>query len=251
MIARTFGSGDGCPQMHTRFIDQFDVVLLDVSHTFMFDVDRFSDTEDYGATYRQIGGSLLSDGEVRRIISALFDNMLADYENPSCYDSFPPVSSYLKGMSELENFSADEIQLLARVFAMHEVGTIPATHTKALHRLHETHRLGVISNIWSSSDLYLREFERVGIRNLFDVIIFSSDHSCIKPSPYIFAKAIEVFDVDRAKIVFVGDSLKRDIAGAKAAGLSSVWINADVSQINQGTLVPEFITKDLQDLIER
>lgn len=37
--------------MHTRFIDQFDVVLLDVSHTFMFDVDRFSDAEDYGATY--------------------------------------------------------------------------------------------------------------------------------------------------------------------------------------------------------
>ena len=49
--------------MHTRFIDQFDVVLLDMSHTFMFDVDRFSDTEDYAATYRQVGGNLLSDEE--------------------------------------------------------------------------------------------------------------------------------------------------------------------------------------------
>ena len=237
--------------MPTRFIDQFDVVLLDVSHTFMFNVDRFSDTEDYGATYRQIGGNLLSDGEVRRTISALFNNMLADYENSSCYNSFPTVFSYLRSMSELKDFSADEIRLLAQVFAMHEVGTISATHVKVLHRLHETHRLGIVSNIWSSNDLYLREFERVGIRNLFDVIIFSSDHSCIKPSPYIFAKAIEVFDVDRSTIVFVGDSLKHDIAGAKAAGLSSVWINADVSEINQGIPVPEFIIKDLQDLIER
>ena len=237
--------------MHTRFIDQFDVILLDVSHTFMFDVDRFSDIEDYGVTYRQIGGNLLSNEEIRRIISALFDNMLADYENPNCYDSFPPVSSYLRVLPESKDLPVGEIRLLAQVFAMHEVGTIPATHTKALYRLHETHRLGVVSNIWSSSDLYLREFERVGIRNLFDVIIFSSNHSYIKPSPYIFAKAIEALDVDRAKIVFVGDSLKHDIAGAKAAGLSSVWINTDVSQIDRSTPVPELVIQDLQDLIER
>ena len=237
--------------MCTRFIDQFDVVLLDVSHTFMFDVDRFSDTENYGATYRQIGGSLLSNGEIHRTISALFGNMLADYADPNYYDSFSSVFSYLRVLPESKNLPVDEIRLLARVSAMHEVGTIPTTHAKALHRLHETHRLGIVSNIWSSKDLYLREFERVGIRNLFDVIIFSSDHSCIKPSPHIFAKAIEALDVDRSKIVFVGDSLKRDIAGAKAAGLSSVWIHTNVSPIGQSTPVPEFIIKDLQDLIER
>ena len=237
--------------MHTRFIDQFDVVLLDVSHTLMFDVDRFSDTEDYGATYRQIGGNLLSNTEIHGIITALFDRMLADYEDPSCYDSFPPVFSYLKVLPESANLAVGEIRLLAQVFAMHEVGTIPATHAKALRRLHETHRLGIISNIWSSNDLYLREFERVGIRNLFDVIIFSSDHSCVKPSPYIFAKAIETLDVNRSKIVFVGDSLKHDIAGAKAARLSSVWISRDASQIDQSNLGPELIIKDLRDLIER
>ncbi len=237
--------------MHARFIDQFDVVLLDVSHTFMFDVDRFSDTEDYGTTYRQIGGNLLSNGEIHRTIAALFDSMLADYEDPNCYDSFAPVFSYLKVLPESKNLPVDEIRLLAQVFAMHEVGTIPATHAEALHRLHETHRLGVVSNIWTSRDLYLGEFERVGIRNLFNVIIFSSDHGCVKPSPYLFAKAVEAFDVDRSKIVFVGDSLKRDIAGAKAASLSSVWINTGINRIDQNTPVPELIIKDLQDLIER
>ena len=249
--SKVFESSDGCPQMHTRFIDQFDVVLLDVSHTFMFNVDRFSDAEDYGVTYCQIGGNLLSNGKVRRAISALFDNMLADYENPNCYNSFHPVSSYLEVLPESKDLPVGEIRLLAQVFAMHEVGTIPATHVKALHQLHETHRLGIVSNIWSSSDLYFREFERAGIRNLFDVIIFSSDHSHIKPSPYIFAKAVEALDVDRSKIVFVGDSLKRDIAGAKAAGLSSVWINTGISQINQNILVPELVIQDLRDLIER
>ena len=237
--------------MHTRFIDQFGVVLLDVSHTFMFDVDRFSDTEDYSATYRQIGGNLLSNGAVCRTISALFDSMMADYEDPNCYDSFPPVFSYLKVLPESKDLPVGEVQLLAQAFAMHEVGTIPATYAEALHRLHETHRLGIVSNIWSSSDLYLREFERVGIRNLFDVIIFSSDHSCLKPSPHIFAKAIKALGVDRSKIVFVGDSLKHDIAGAKAVGLSSVWINTGINRIDQNIPVPELIIKDLRDLIER
>ena len=237
--------------MDTRFIDQFEVVLLDMSHTFMFNVDRFSDAEDYGATYRQIGGNLLSNGEINRAISALFDNMLADYENPICYDSFPPVSSYLGILPESKDLPSDEIQLLAQVFAMHEVGTIPATYAKVLYRLHETHRLGVVSNIWSSNDLYLREFERVGIRNLFDVIIFSSDHSHIKPSPYIFAKAIEILDVDRSRIVLVGDSLNRNIAGAEAASLSSVWIAAGMSQIDKRVPVPEFVIQDLRNLIER
>ena len=237
--------------MYTRFIDRFEVVLLDMSHTFMFNVDRFSDAEDYGATYRQIGGNLLSNGEINRAISALFDNMLADYENPNCYDSFLPVSSYLGILPESKDLPVDEIRLLVQVFAMHEVGTIPATYAKVLYRLHETHRLGVVSNIWSSNDLYLREFERVGIRNLFDVIIFSSDHSHIKPSPYIFARATEAIDVDCSKIVFVGDSLNRDIAGAKAAGLSSVWIDTGISQIDKRVPTPELVIQDLRNLVNR
>ena len=50
---------------------------------------------------------------------------------------------------------------------------------------------------------------------------------------------------------FVGDSLKHDIAGAKAADLSSVWISTDTSQIDQSNLGPELIIKDLRDLIEK
>lgn len=237
--------------MSKRFIDQFEVILLDVSHTFMFDVDRFSDAEDYGATYRRMGGHLLGDEEIHRIIAALFKNMLADYENPNCYDSFSPVCSYLSVMPESKDLSADEIRLLVQVFAVHEVGTIPATHAKALRWLHQTHKLGIVSNIWSSSVLYFLELDRVGIRNLFDVIIFSSDHGNIKPSPNIFAKAVETINIDRSKIVFVGDSLNRDIAGANAAGLSSVWIDTGTSQIDESVAVPDYVIQDLRDLIEK
>jgi hypothetical protein len=63
--------------MQTRFIDQFDIILLDMGYTFMFDVDRFSDTENYGTTYYRLGGTLLSSRQIQEIISTVFDTMLS------------------------------------------------------------------------------------------------------------------------------------------------------------------------------
>ena len=146
--------------MRARFIDRFAILLLDMGRTFMFDVDRFSDLEDYWATYHRIGGSVLDSGEVHRAISALFDKLLFDYRKPNLYDRFGSVLSHLKAIPESKGLPENEILLLEQVFGMHEVGTVPDTHVEALHQLHGTHRLGVVSDIWSRSDLFLREFER-------------------------------------------------------------------------------------------
>jgi FMN phosphatase YigB (HAD superfamily) len=138
---------------------------------------------------------------------------------------------------------------LEQVFALHEIGTVPDDYAKALHRLRESHRLTVVSDIWSKSDLYFRELERAGIRELFDFISFSSEHGYIKPSPHPFEKAIEAAMVDRSKIVFVGDSFRRDIAGAKAVGLKAIWINADGTETNDGLAKPDLVVQDLRDLL--
>lgn len=234
-----------------RFIDRFEVILLDMGRTFMFNIDRFSDSEDYEATYRQLGGNRLSGGEVGGIVSGVFDKMASDARNPICYKRFPSVVRYIRAIPEAQHLSGNEIDLLEQVFAIHEVGTVPVTHAEFLHRLHETHRLGIVSDIWSKTDLYLREFERAGIRELFEVIIFSSEHGYLKPSPYPFTKAIEALNVERSKVVYVGDSLRRDVAGAKAAGLSAVWISNDRSPAGDGAVQPDLIIRDLSDLLER
>lgn len=238
------------PPMPSRFIDRFEVILLDMVHTFMFNADRFSAADDFAATYQQTGGHALSDGEVRRIISSVFDTMLADSLAPHCHDQFPSVLNYLETLPPSQDLLESELELLEQVFALHEIGVIPDTHAAALRRLRETHRLGIVSDIWSKSDRYLQEFERVGIRNLFDIIVFSSDHGRLKPSPYLFAKALEAVTGDRAKIVFVGDSLKRDIAGAKAVGLSAIWINADRETVEESVPSPDWEIRDLRELLE-
>lgn len=233
-----------------RFIDRFAVILLDMARTFMFGVDRFSEADDFVTTYRGIGGHALTDVEVRQIIATIFNTMLADSCNPDSCDRFSSVRSYLRTLPPSKTLPESEIIRLEHVFALHEVGIVPDASAETLRRLRQAHRLGVVSDIWSRNDLYLREFARAGIRELFDVIVFSSDYGRLKPSPYLFHKAIEAFAVERTKIVFVGDSLTRDIAGAKAVGLSAVWINPGQEEVEASLPSPDLVIQDLRELLE-
>ena len=236
-----------------RYIDQFQVILLDMANTFMFGVDRFSETEDFAATYRSIGGTQLSDREVQDLIRRVFEAMWTDYGNPAYYDNFPLVRSYLEKLSAPLALSAREQTLVEYVFALHEVGTVSDTHTQVLHKLRHTHRLGVVSNIFSTSRVFLQEFERMGIQEIFEVIVFSSEHGPMKPAATLFEKTLQAFPVNRSAVVFVGDSLLHDIVGAQSVGLATVWIDHQTNKRREHTaqsVSPDWVIHDIQDLLD-
>ena len=235
--------------MHFSFISKFDVILLDVGHTFMFGGYRFFYNEDFAATYRSLGGIFLTDKQVNDIILSVSRKIKADGKNPAFYDCLPPVISYLQKYPQVQDLPESELKVLEQVFAIHEVGVISQKYVEVLSQLRETHSLGIISNIWSPKEIFLREFDRVKIRSLFDIILFSSDYGWIKPSTKLFNKAIEHFNVEREKIVYVGDHIMRDVGGAKTAGLSTVWINRRGKEFNESMAIPDLIIKDLQELI--
>ncbi|MUG98835.1 hypothetical protein F7734_43700 [Scytonema sp. UIC 10036] len=105
----------------------------------MFGADRFSETENFGATYQQIGGNFLSEEAVNYIIRNLCNTMFADYGNPDYYENFPSVSSYLETMGQTKDLPCVEISLLEQVFAMHEAGVISEPYVSILHQLRQTH----------------------------------------------------------------------------------------------------------------
>ncbi|MFC4543629.1 HAD family hydrolase [Halosolutus amylolyticus] len=63
-----------------------------------------------------------------------------------------------------------------------------------------------------------------GIRDRFDVIVFGSDVSRVKPAPDPIERALGRLGSDPARALKIGDSLEKDVAGANAAGVDSVWI---------------------------
>jgi len=234
-----------------RFIDQFTVMLLDLHGTFMFRGARFSETENFARTYRELGGRALGDEEVRRLVLEVCATMEQAYADPRYNEHFSSVWHCLEHITRPQGLPGWEVRLLERVIAHHEVAVIPSACVGALRELAQTHKLGIVSNIWSTRDLYVQELERAGIRDLFDVIVFSSDHGTIKPSPHLFMKALEAFAVDRSQIVFVGDSLTRDIAGAKAVGLSTIWIDTGTGTVDESVPSPDLVSQDLREFLGR
>src|SRR5207245_11224685 len=145
-----------------RFIDQFTVILLDLHGTFMFGGDRFSETEDFGLTYRELGGRAFGDDEVRRLVLEVCAAMEQAYADPRYDEHFPSVWYCLVHITQPQGLPDREVGLLERVIAHHEVGVIPDACAAVLRELAKTHRLGIVSNIWSLRDLYVQDLERAG-----------------------------------------------------------------------------------------
>lgn len=59
----------------------------------------------------------------------------------------------------------------------------------------------------------------------FDGIVISSDEGCMKPDLEFFNICCERYELNKSQSIMIGNELKSDIAGAKAAGIDSFYIN--------------------------
>ncbi len=230
-------------------LTRFRAVLLDMNGTFLFGGDRFGPGQDYAATYRGLGGSRLPAPLVRDIVQTCYDTMEGIYNDPARSDSFPPVRDTLRTLPGTRDLPLAELALLERVIAQHERGSVPDAYAAWLRRLAGWHVLGVVANVLSRKDLWLQEFERAGVLQLFAVTVFSSDGSSIKPSRTLFDQAVSALGVPRRDVVFVGDNLRCDIGGAAGAGLATVWIDGHGQGRTTSDPQPDFVVRDLRDLL--
>jgi putative hydrolase of the HAD superfamily len=122
---------------------------------------------------------------------------------------------------------ADALAAFVRVFG-HRTWRFPLLETiTAMERLRELGTpLGVVSNAVGQVEAVLRSASccQVGPGGgvEVDVVVDSAVVGIEKPDPGIFDPALEVmagFGVEPDRIGYVGDSLRYDVAGARAAGL--------------------------------
>jgi HAD superfamily hydrolase (TIGR01549 family) len=226
-----------------------DVLLLDMGNTFMFGCDRFSDASDFEATYHSAGGRELTGGQLRAVLDETLARMDAMYVDPAYYDAFPSVRDVMATCRSGQALSDEELDRIEVVFARHEVGTITSQYVRILEQLAERWRLGVVSNVWAPSHVFRETIERASVLSLFDVVVFSSDHACIKPSARLFWRALEQLRVVPERVWYVGDDLRCDVGGARRAGLRAIWINPGGQQLLAGDPVPDRVIRNLGDLL--
>ena len=94
--------------------------------------------------------------------------------------------------------------------------------------LHGRVKLGVVSNTRSHL-LVERTLEHLGFRSLFGPVVTSAGCGWRKPSSRIFREVLDVWGLPPEQIVMVGDSPTKDVAGAKALGMRTVWLKFGLS----------------------
>jgi HAD superfamily hydrolase (TIGR01509 family) len=114
-----------------------------------------------------------------------------------------------------------------------------------LDRLRARHALGVVSNFYGNLEAVCAE---AGIAQFFRVLIDSSRVGWRKPDPRIFQAALEPLRVAPAQALFVGDSLPRDMAGARALGMPHIWLAPAIAPPDGPCCPGDRIVRALADL---
>ena len=116
-----------------------------------------------------------------------------------------------------------------------------------LGALHRRFILGVITN--GPPDTQLEKLRITGIRAYLDVFVVSGELGMGKPDSGIFHKALEIAQTTPREALHVGDSLASDIAGAKSAGMYTVWVNRRKIAKPQDAPTPDVEIDTLRDLV--
>ncbi len=86
------------------------------------------------------------------------------------------------------------------------------------------------------------ELDILGIRDIFDGILISSDYECCKPDIHFFQAIIKKYSLDPNETIMVGNDPNSDIKGAIAVGFDTLYIHTNISPpINYNTGCTYFI----------
>ena len=114
-----------------------------------------------------------------------------------------------------------------------------------LERLARRHRLGVVSNFYGNLATVC---DNAQVRRYFGVIVDSARVGLSKPDPRIFMKALDALGIEPVRAVMVGDSLARDMAGARAAGMPHIWLTPTPERQGRPCCPGDRVIRSLRDL---
>ena len=121
-----------------------------------------------------------------------------------------------------------------RVFREHRNAvTLFDDATRVLGTLSERYSIGAITN--GNADVH-----HIGIGHHFDFVVTPAEAGAAKPDSAIFEFALNAAGASPESVVHVGDDPMRDVAGAAALGLRTVWMNP------QGQLWPHEVPPDAE-----
>lgn len=114
----------------------------------------------------------------------------------------------------------------------------------ALAQMQQDYALATISNGFA-------DLQAIGIAPYFQFSIAAHEFGCAKPDPRIFEAALERLQLPAHEVMYVGDDLRLDVAGAQAVGMRAAWMNRYKMHLHDtphAHITPDLIVHDLHQL---
>ncbi|MES9859344.1 MAG: HAD family hydrolase [Candidatus Thiodiazotropha sp. LLP2] len=207
-------------------------LLLDMNSTFMFGEDRFGTEENFSEYYKSIGGRLAPD-YINTIIHKVYEYLAEKYPTEEYRHRFPTLSQAIDACSKGRIVEPEKDKII-KTFTYHEHGEIPEHYLRALKRLRERFILSLVIDIWAPKEMWVKSFKKLEVWELFSAYSFSSDHGMVKPSPKPFEMVVDKLKLSKEQCLVIGDSVRRDLGGAQAAGIDCVLVGGAESNQSVG-----------------
>ncbi len=128
-------------------------------------------------------------------------------------------------------------------------GVLPSPHARPiLESLREAGiRLTVVSNAAFPPRSMRDQLRHLGIFDLFDATVYSSEVGVRKPNAAIYEEALRLTGVPADRALFIGDRLREDIRGPRQCGIAAV-LTHEFRQEEPGPGVEVEVLPDLSRL---
>lgn len=156
--------------------------------------------------------------------------------------------SYRSTVAQLD-IETDQISNLSQSFwhIFNHSAVMEPDVNEVLTVLARNYRLAVITNGFVSAQL--PRMQAAGIEYFFEAVVVSEAIGFAKPSPEIFHHALSRLNLTSAEVLYVGDSLKHDYAGATQVKMDFCYYNRKNQKLPQEAK-PKFMIIELLNLLE-
>lgn len=173
--------------------------------------------------------------------SAMTDREIQAGQSYECFPDIPfeQVMAELfsaKGVTENAAILGVNAAQLFRITSIEYIRLYPYV-TQALDELRKHgYRLWLLSNAQRVFTAY--ELRHLMLGSQFDGIYISSDYGCRKPDSRFFHALLKEQNLDPQTCLMIGNDRRTDIAGAAAAGISTLFMHTNLTPSDQAEADP-------------
>ena len=185
---------------------------------------------------------------------------------PEDYEAFQAVNKLLWVAYQNNEITANDIQMrrFAKLSAQIGVNQLQLNQElmaemakvsqpldgvmEMLNTLYGKVKMGIITN--GFTELQESRLNNTQTKKFFEMVVVSEQIGVAKPDRKVFDYAFSLMDnLDKTKILMVGDTLASDILGGYNAGIDTCWFN-HAKQTNETEIHPTYEITHIRELID-